>query len=186
MSRKFAGIIGNDIVDGVAGLCVSFWTQGCPHRCPGCHNPETWSFTGGEDLPDNYIQIVLDKLSVNNVHRDLSILGGEPLCEENVDIIYELILSVRKNCPSTKINLWTGYYIEDLVARKDIRINYILSQLCFLIDGPFIQEQRNINLELRGSSNQRVLNSKEIHKALKRSKTCEIFLNFFQRLFKNF
>ena len=75
---RYAGIIKNDFA-AAPGICVSFWTQGCPHHCPGCHNPETWSFNGGKEFTNDTLNNLLCALTKNNVHRNLSILGGERL-----------------------------------------------------------------------------------------------------------
>ena len=81
---RIAGLIKNDMVDG-SGFCVSLWTQGCPHRCPGCHNPETWDFNGGTIITLNELEKeILEALNANGVERNFSVLGGEPLCEENL------------------------------------------------------------------------------------------------------
>ena len=77
---RFAGIMENDFTDGI-GICVSFWTQGCPYHCNGCQNPQTWDFNGGSELPDNYIDIII-KLLHKRFKHNLSILGGEPLCAD--------------------------------------------------------------------------------------------------------
>ena len=152
----------NDIADSLTGMSLSFWTQGCPHRCKGCHNPETWDFNGGKELPDDYVQKTIDSLRLNGIKRDLSILGGEPLCDQNIDIVFNLIEGVLKVYPDTKIYLWTGYTIDQLIARQDPKIISILNSLYILVDGPFILEQRNTLLPLRGSENQRILYAEDI------------------------
>lgn len=155
---RYAKIMPNDIVDG-EGICVSFWTQGCPHRCVGCHNPETWDFNGGiEEEPSILINKILTLLRKNNVKRNLSILGREPLCPQNIDFIFELCQQVKEKYPDTKIFLWTGYYKEKL--KQEIQ-NKIEKYIDILIDGPFILEQRDLTLKLRGSRNQRILTKKD-------------------------
>ena len=74
----------NDVVNG-NGIMVSIWTQGCPHHCKGCFNPETWSFTEGEEFTSEHLTRVREYLDKDGVHRNLSILGGDPLCEQNVE-----------------------------------------------------------------------------------------------------
>lgn len=159
---KYAAIKENDIVDG-EGICVSFWTQGCPFRCKGCHNPETWSFDGGieedENILLNKILYLIDK---NNVQRNLSILGGEPLCKQNREFVAKLVIATKRRFPNIKIFLWTGYEIEFLKNINDSNIKIILKNIDTLIDGPFIEEQRDISLKLRGSKNQRVLDKNKI------------------------
>lgn len=163
---KYAGINLNDTANG-EGICVSFWVQGCPHHCEGCHNPETWSFDGGHDLPEDYIEKILDKISKNGIQRNFSVLGGEPLCPENLALVDELVTNVRQTYPKIKIFLWTGYTLEQLKLRCDQTIVHVLEQLDYLIEGPFILEQRDITLKWRGSVNQRILNKNKLNDYLK-------------------
>lgn len=159
---RYATIKENDIVDG-EGICVSFWTQGCPFRCKGCHNPETWSFDGGiEEYENTLLNKILYLIDKNNVQRNLSILGGEPLCEQNREFVAKLVLAAKRKFPNIKIFLWTGYEIEFLKNINDSNIKIILKNIDTLIDGPFIEEQRDISLKLRGSKNQRVLDKNKI------------------------
>lgn len=153
---RYAGLITNDFANGM-GTCVSFWTQGCPHHCAGCQNPETWSFDGGKKLPTNIRGQIIKAISANGIIRNFSILGGEPLCEENLEEVDQIITSVRTAYPHIKIFIWTGYTLEELQKTKNLHIVNILSQIDVLIDGPFIQEEKDITLELRGSRNQRIL-----------------------------
>lgn len=147
---RYAGLIKNDIVNG-EGVCVSFWTQGCPFKCKGCHNPQTWDFNGGEDLPNDIKGQIVKAISDNNITRNFSILGGEPLCEQNIELVKEILLAVKTAYPHIKVFLWTGYELEDI---KD---TLILEKVDVLITGPYIEEQRDITLPLRGSYNQKVL-----------------------------
>ena len=151
---KYAGIIENDVVNG-EGVCLSYWTQGCPHKCDGCHNPETWNFNGGkEDSKENILNKILTLLNKNNIHRNLSILGGEPLCDENIDFTMEILKQVKQRYPNIKTFVWTGYTYEELCKLyKDI----IFDNIDVLIDGKYDKNQRDITLKLRGSKNQRVL-----------------------------
>lgn len=156
---RYSGILDNDIVDGIDGISVSFWTQGCPFHCPGCHNPETWDFNGGKELPDYYLDNIVEKLTANGIQRNLSILGGEPLCSENEDLVYSICRVVKQDLPNTKIILWTGYTMEQLKNRSksDSIINNLLKKyLDVIIDGPYKQELRDLRLKLRGSSNQNI------------------------------
>ena len=151
---RYAGIIENDVVNG-EGICLSYWTQGCPHKCEGCHNPETWNFNcGKEDSKENILNKILTLLNKNNIHRNLSILGGEPLCDENIDCTMEILKQVKQRYPSIKTFVWTGYTYEELCKLyKDI----IFDNIDVLIDGKYDKNQRDITLKLRGSKNQRVL-----------------------------
>ena len=153
---RYAGLITNDFANGT-GTCVSFWTQGCPHHCPGCQNPETWDFQGGKEVPTDIRGQIIKAICANGITRNFSVLGGEPLCDENLDEVDKIITSIRTAYPQIKIFVWTGYILEELKEKKNDKINHILSQIDVLIDGPFIQAERDITLELRGSRNQRIL-----------------------------
>ena len=159
---KYAGLKKNDIANG-DGICVSFWTQGCPFHCEGCHNPETWDFNGGEEFTDEVMNEILAAIPENGVHRSFSILGGEPLCHTNIPLVYEVIKNVKHYFPSIKIYLWSGFHFEDLLknSQKDTMLESILNQIDILIDGPFILSHKNLGLYLRGSDNQRVIDMKE-------------------------
>lgn len=159
---RLAGLKTNDCVDG-EGITVSLWTQGCPHRCPGCHNPETWDFEGGYEDSSNSIKgEIIKAISENGILRNFSVLGGEPLCDSNIEEVRSIIVAVRAAYPSIKIFLWTGYSYEELIKRNNTCINDILKKVDILIDGRFIQEERDLTLYLRGSRNQRVINLKEM------------------------
>ena len=160
---RYAGMIKNDIAAG-EGVNVSFFTQGCPFKCKGCHNPQTWDFSGGKEFSPATLTELLDALSANGVKRNLSIMGGEPLCEENVFLVSLIILSVKEQFPDIKIYVWTGYTYEDLQIRSQLepKIKTILDNIDYLIDGPFILEERDITLKMRGSRNQRILDMKEL------------------------
>lgn len=153
---RYAGLITNDFANG-AGTCVSFWTQGCPHHCPSCQNPETWDFQGGKEVPTDIRGQIIKAICANGITRNFSVLGGEPLCDENLDEVDKIITGVRTAYPQIKIFVWTGYILEELKEKKNDKINHILSQIDVLIDGPFVQAERDITLELRGSRNQRIL-----------------------------
>ena len=79
---RYSGLILNDIT-AAPGLCVSFFTQGCPHRCPGCHNPDTWAFEGGKQFTTETLNEIIAGLTAQGIQRDVCIMGGEPLCEDN-------------------------------------------------------------------------------------------------------
>lgn len=151
---KYAAIENNDYING-EGVCVSFWVQGCPHKCEGCHNPEAWDFEGGQELPNDYKGNIIKAISANGIVRNFSVLGGEPLCPENIHLTCGIINSVRAAYPNIKIFLWTGYCLEDIIDNPVVK--EILEKINVLIDGPFIQEQRDITLKMRGSKNQRLL-----------------------------
>lgn len=152
---RYAGIIKNDF-SAAPGTSVTFFTQGCPHKCEGCHNPETWDFEGGEEVTHDTILEVIEAITANGLHRNLCIMGGEPLCQENQFLTNLIINSVKEKLPDTKIYLWTGYCLENLDLNNN-RIKSILEQVDCLIDGPYDKTKRDITLFMRGSSNQRIL-----------------------------
>ena len=153
---KYAGLMENDFTDG-NGVCVSFWTQGCPHHCPGCHNPETWDFNGGYDVPDDIRGEIIKAISANGITRNFSVLGGEPLCEENLDLVLNIVSAVRIAYPNIKIYIWSGYTFKELIENPDKRIIEILKQVNYLIDGRYEEKLRDTTLPLRGSSNQKII-----------------------------
>lgn len=153
---RYSGLIKNDIT-GAPGLCVSFFTQGCPHRCPGCHNPETWSFDGGKEFSTAVIDEIVEALTAQNIDRNFCIMGGEPLCEENAFLTCLVINEVKRKLPNVKIYIWTGYTYEELLTRTNPRIKECLDLADVLIDGPYMASERDITLEMRGSRNQRII-----------------------------
>lgn len=157
---KYAGLIKNDI-SAAPGLCVSFFSQGCPHRCKNCQNPETWDFDGGEEFTQETLNEIIEALQAQGIQRKFCIMGGEPLCEENIFLTCLIIKEVKKYLPEVEIYLWTGYLYEDLLKLTNPQISSILSEINYLIDGPYIDELRDITLEMRGSSNQRIIDLKK-------------------------
>ena len=155
---RYAGLLKNDFVNG-RGVCVSFWTQGCQHRCPGCHNPQTWDFYGGlEAQEDELIEEIIEALDANGVARNLSILGGEPLQNCNTPFVAKLIATVRKRITRPiKIFLWTGAELNELRQDIDGAVYYILHNVDVLITGRFIAAERDITLKWRGSRNQQIV-----------------------------
>lgn len=159
---KYSGLILNDFA-AAPGVCVTFFTQGCPHHCPGCHNPETWEFNGGKEFTPDVLQTIIDGISANNIKRNLCIQGGEPLCKENAFLTYLVIHEVKQAYPDIKIYIWTGYTYEELTkSPPHEKILAILELTDVLIDGPFIEELRDTTLKMRGSSNQNIINLKEV------------------------
>lgn len=160
---RYAGIIKNDIAAG-EGVNLTFFVQGCPFHCEGCHNPQTWTFDGGKEFTNDTLIEIINGLKANGVHRNLSIMGGEPLCQENLFLTSLIINHVKERLPDTKIYVWTGYTYEQLLDRHEQKLNWILNNIDYLIDGPFILAERDITLAMRGSRNQRILNMKEMRK----------------------
>lgn len=153
---KYAGIIYNDF-SAAPGVCLSFFTQGCPHRCQGCHNPETWEFDGGREFTNETLSSIISGLTANGIQRDLCIMGGEPLCPENTFLTNLVIQSVKEQLPNVKVYVWTGYLYEDLKTSTDSHIKNILSLTDVLIDGPYIERERDVTMLMCGSRNQRII-----------------------------
>lgn len=153
---QYSGLILNDIT-AAPGLCVSFFVQGCPHRCPGCHNPETWDFEGGKEFTSGTLDSIINGLTAQGIQRNLCIMGGEPLCTENAFLTFLVIKEVKDKVPEAKIYVWTGYTLEQLNSAAHPRVKDILEMADVLIDGPYIEQERDITLAMRGSRNQRVI-----------------------------
>ena len=154
MSR-YSAIIPNDVVNG-HGVCVSFFVQGCPHHCPGCFNEETWDFHGGVPYTPEVKWNIIKAIAANNINRNFSILGGEPLAPQNIDMTWEVIDAVRHAYPNIEITLWTGYTYEELMVQPTENLLNILNTINILVDGPFIEKEKDLSLQLRGSRNQRI------------------------------
>lgn len=154
---KYSGLILNDFT-AAPGVCVTFFVQGCPFRCEGCHNPETWDFEGGKEFTNEVLDTIIKGIKANGIHRDFCIMGGEPLCAENAFLTALLIAEVKKHYPDINIYVWTGYTFEQLKkSPTHTQLDYILNNITALIDGPYIQSLRNTTLQMRGSSNQRII-----------------------------
>ena len=146
----YYGAIKNlDIANG-PGVRVSLFVSGCRNHCKGCFQPETWDFEYGEEFTDDTINELLNLLD-NHLVAGLSILGGDPLEPENRDVVGEICYIVRAFRPGKSIWLWTGYLWEDVKDWPDLKYVDVL------VDGPFVQEQKNLCLAYRGSENQRVI-----------------------------
>ena len=158
---RYAGLLKNDLAAG-PGICVTFFTQGCPHRCHGCHNPETWAYDGGQEFYPDLIEEIAEALTANGIERNFCIMGGEPLCPENEFLTLLLIIEVRNRVPDVPIYIWTGYTLEELMAKSSNRTKTILKSINFLIDGPYKEELRDTTLHMRGSSNQRIIDMQTV------------------------
>ena len=157
---KYAGLIRNDLA-AAPGISVTFFTQGCPHRCKGCHNPETWDFNGGKEFTQQVLEDIVESLGANEIKRSFSVMGGEPMCSENLLLTYMTIWYVKEHSPDTKIYLWTGYYYDELLKMTDPKVSAILDMIDYVIDGPYIESMRDLSLPMRGSSNQSIIELKE-------------------------
>lgn len=153
---RYAGIIKNDF-SAAPGVCVTFFTQGCPHHCPGCHNPETWDPEGGYEFTNKTLSDLLKALTANGIHRDLCIMGGEPLCKDNQFLTLMIVNEVKSKLPNTDIYIWTGYTYEELMNMSSPHLEHILEKTKAIIDGRFEEDKRDITLLMRGSSNQNII-----------------------------
>ena len=148
---KYAKIDKFEIVNG-EGIGISLYTQGCRFHCKNCFNSELWEYTKGKEWNSEVEDYLVSLLSHDYIDR-ISFLGGEPLSDENLEDLDNLLSRIRKECPSKKIWMYTGYTYEVI---KD-RLSYILKNIDVLVDGLYIDELRDLKLEFRGSSNQRVI-----------------------------
>lgn len=151
---RIAKIKTNDVANG-EGVVVSLWTQGCRHRCKGCHNTSTWNFDGGRPFTEEDRDLIINSMNKNGVERDLSVLGGEPLEEENLSQLVIFLTQFRTHYPNKKIYLWSGYTFEEIMSHKHRR--EVMNLIDILIDGKYDESQKNISLKFRGSENQRII-----------------------------
>lgn len=169
---RYAQIRSMDISNG-EGVGVSLFVQGCPLHCKNCFNSDTWDFNGGkewtEEIKDRFMKLI-DRPYIKRV----SFLGGECLAEQNLDEVLKLVKEIRISFPEKTIWLYTGFCWNDIMCsfaglqadyvvldKKDIEAwekrREIISNVDVLVDGEYIDEQRDITLKWRGSSNQRVI-----------------------------
>ena len=144
-----SGIAGDSIVDG-PGIRTTFFAQGCPHHCPGCHNPETWPFTGGTAMDtEDMVAIVKN----NPLCRGVTFSGGEPFAQAEGYAKLAKLLKAK----GYEVASYSGYTFEQLLrgtpAQKEL-----LESIDILIDGPFMLAEKSLEVAFRGSKNQRILN----------------------------
>ncbi|MCH5349348.1 MAG: anaerobic ribonucleoside-triphosphate reductase activating protein [Oscillospiraceae bacterium] len=164
---KIAGTVNDSIVDG-PGIRFTIFTQGCPHRCEGCHNPQTHDFDGGEEVS---LESLLEDVRSNPLLDGVTYSGGEPFCQARE--LYTLGIELKKS--GLNIVTYTGYLFEDLLEQASEENFYreLLSVTDYLVDGPFQLDKRDILLKFKGSSNQRIL---DVKKSLAEKKAVEIQL----------
>lgn len=148
MKLQVLDIVMDTVVDG-PGLRASIYLAGCYHRCPGCHNPQSWDMNGGKEMEVDEIVEILKQSG----HTKFTITGGDPFYQP-IGLL-ELVVRIRKEIPGSNIWCYTGFLFEDLLDREEMVL--ILKNIDVLVDGPFIQELRDESLTYRGSSNQRIL-----------------------------
>ena len=146
---NYAGIKKTDIANG-PGVRVSLFVCGCRNQCPGCFNPETWDFSYGDPFTKETEDEIMKALSPSWI-QGFSILGGEPLEPENEQTLLPLLSRIRAELPEKDIWLYTGYRLEAVLDSR------LLSLVDVVVDGPFLEEEKDISLAFRGSRNQRVI-----------------------------
>ena len=159
---KLSGIVEDSIVDG-PGIRVTIFCQGCPHHCPGCHNPETWDFSGGTAMEEErLVQIVRS----NPLCRGVTFSGGEPFAQAAGFARLARLLKAQ----GYEVASYSGYTFEQLL-RGSPEQRALLDTIDVLIDGPFVQSQKSLELAFRGSRNQRIL---DVSKSLLAGKAVQI------------
>ena len=144
---RVAGTIPESIVDG-PGIRYVLFTQGCPHRCPGCHNPQTHDFSGGREMT---VEALLADITARPYVKAVTCSGGEPFAQP--EPLAELAAGLKVR--GFHLMSYSGYTFEELLALPGARP--LLEQLDLLVDGPFVEARKDIGLRFRGSANQRVL-----------------------------
>ncbi len=146
---RIAGISPESVVDG-PGVRFTIFAQGCKHNCKGCHNPSTHSFDGGRAIE---IEEIINQLKGKLLIQGVTFSGGDPFLQsEGFALLAQRIKEINN---SLDILTYTGYHFEDLLEDKDKR--GLLEVVDILVDGPFIEEKRDLGLKYRGSSNQRII-----------------------------
>lgn len=159
---KLSGIVEDSIVDG-PGIRVTIFCQGCPHHCPGCHNPETWDFSGGTAMEEErLVQIVRS----NPLCRGVTFSGGEPFAQAAGFARLARLLKAQ----GYEVASYSGYTFEQLLLGTPEQ-RALLDTIDVLIDGPFVQAQKSLELAFRGSRNQRIL---DVSKSLLAGKAVQI------------
>lgn len=158
---RYAGIIKNDF-SAAPGVCLTFFVQGCPIRCKGCQNPQTWDPAGGKEFTPEVLNEIEQGILANGLKRTLCIMGGEPLCQDNIFLTTIVITEIVKRIPDLKIWIWTGYdydYIKNNASNP--KIQHILETVNGLVTGPYVESLRDITLPMRGSKNQEIIKLKD-------------------------
>ena len=149
MKLRIAGIVNDSIVDG-PGLRLTVFTQGCPHHCPGCHNPQTHDFGGGSEGDTAEI---IAKMKKNPLLDGLTLSGGEPFVQP------EACAELARAAHGLKLNVWSysGYTFEELCEQGTDAQKALLRELDVLVDGRFELAKRSLDCRFRGSTNQRLI-----------------------------
>ena len=154
---RIAGTVNDSIVDG-PGIRYTIFTQGCPHHCPGCHNPQTHDFAGGQDAD---VENILKEIFNNPILSGVTFSGGEPFCQAEALVpIAEAIKEKGKH-----LMIYTGYLLEHLQKMENAGVQRLLELADVIVDGPFILAEKNLTLSYRGSENQRVIDMVKTRKS---------------------
>ncbi len=157
---NYATIKNNDIANG-PGVRVSLFVSGCTHHCKGCFNEVAWDFHYGEPFTQEVAESILDMVGQAHI-KGVTLLGGEPFEPQNQPVLLDLLRQIRAKYPEKSIWCFSGYLFDrDILPGKlgDPAITReMISYIDVLVDGPFIQEKKDLTLRFRGSSNQRLIN----------------------------
>lgn len=146
---NYVKILKADVGNG-KGVGVTLFCSGCIHKCPGCFNPETHSFSAGELFTEEAEQQILELCKPDYINH-LALLGGDPMHPNNWPTIKALAKKFKMRYPNKTVWLWTGYLWEDIVS------DLVDSDIDILVDGKFVEELKDLKLKYCGSSNQRVI-----------------------------
>ena len=147
-----SGIVSDSIVDG-PGIRTTIFCQGCPHHCPGCHNPETWEFGCGTQVP---VEDLVDVVRSNPLCRGVTFSGGEPFAQAAGFAKLAKLLKEK----GYEVASYSGYTFEELLEGSDDQ-KALLASIDILIDGPFLMAEKSLEIAFRGSRNQRILDVKK-------------------------
>ena len=156
---NYATIKNCDIANG-PGVRVSLFVSGCTHRCPGCFNEVAWDFDYGQPFTEETVNMILEMLRPAYI-KGLTLLGGEPFEPRNQADVVKLLRRIREELPEKSIWAFSGFLFEkDMLSGRIGDVSEYLSYLDVLVDGPFVQEKKNLSLRFRGSENQRIIDVK--------------------------
>lgn len=158
----FGQIMKADCANGV-GMRVTLFVSGCTNHCMGCFQPQTWDFQFGEPYTKEVEDGIIEELK-KPYYNGITILGGEPFEPENQRVLAGLIRRIRDEVPKRTIWMFSGNVYEDMLpgGKRYIEVtDEILDSIDILVDGPFIEEKKNIGLNFRGSENQRIIDMKK-------------------------
>lgn len=156
MKLRIAGIVDDSIVDG-DGMRLTVFAQGCPHHCPGCHNPETHSASGGRETT---MEEILTEIDGNPLLSGITLSGGEPFMQPSP------LARLARQVHARGLDVWcyTGFTLEELLQKHNPAIDALLAEVDVLVDGRFQEELRDLTLRFRGSANQRIIDMRIFRK----------------------